>query len=447
MEELILGQIVLGDILENDTFFNEALRKVFQTDPSLRDKRPLVAGITGCELRHHLLFEYLLRDLKDGLTPLQYRYTLLVLANSYFYHQLNEETLESFLLNQLPEESKDAILALIKKGEQGGHYIPDTILPSSDKYLSLRFNTPEWVLKIWKHFGYGATYRLLKKHARQGRTYVRLRPSRLSKEEFEANYPDFSPFGEYQNLYLYNGKPAIRRLECVKSGAVFEEKPATNWIVGEFPLEEPQELFLYSGNADDSLPLEFIERYQGKIGINIGVPSLEEHLPLTKAIRALRLKNINLFASDPSSFESAISRPQDLVFVCPESTNFDAVPSSPDFFLHFKRDKMDNIFANEKETLANAAKFVAEGGTLVYMIYTVSKKEGHNLIENFLSGNPDFKLVKEKQHFAFEEMQTSFYYAVLKHDSSLAKLGAPGIELSSLTSSNQPLSQAQAQGK
>lgn len=444
MEELVLAQIILGDILENDTPFNEALRKVFQTDASLRDKRPAVAGVTGCELRHHLLFEFLLADLKGGLTPMQYRYALLALANSYFYHQLDEAAVSSYLDGQLPEDAKAPFAELLKKGEQGGHYIPDSIESSSNKYLSLRFNTPEWVLKIWEHYGYGVTYRLLKKYGRQSHNHVRLRPSRLSKERFEADYPDFAPLEGYEHLYVYNGKSALRRFDCTRSGAIFEEKPATNWIVGEFPLSEPKELFLYNANPDDSLALEFVERYQGSIGINIGVPSLEEHLPLTKAIRALRLKNVNLFAGEPTSFESALSRPQDLVFVCPESTNFDAVPSSPDFFLHFKREKMDAIFAKEKEALEEASKFVAEGGTLVYLIYTVSKKEGHGLIENFLTGNPDFKLVTDKQHFAFEEMETSFYYAVLKRETPLAKLGLPGMELSSLSGSAPSIAQAQA---
>ena len=58
MQEFDLAQKVLNDILVNDVQFNEALRKLFQADQSIRPLRGSVAGLVGCELRHHLLLTH-----------------------------------------------------------------------------------------------------------------------------------------------------------------------------------------------------------------------------------------------------------------------------------------------------------------------------------------------------------------------------------------------------
>ena len=138
-------------------------------------------------------------------------------------------------------------------------------------------------------------------------------------------------------------------------------------------------------------------------------------------IRRDNLKNVNFFEANPDSFESAISRPQDLVIAAPNSSNFDLVREEPDFLLHFRKDEMDALFKQEKDVLENASKFVSEGGTLIYMIYTISKKEGHQTIASFLASHPEFQLVSDRQAFPFEEMDTAMYYAVLRKDSNVKK--------------------------
>ena len=86
---------------------------------------------------------------------------------------------------------------------------------------------------------------------------------------------------------------------------------------------------------------------------------------------------------------------------------------------------MDKLFAQEKETLNECSKFVAEDGTLIYIIYTVSKKEGHQTILDFLANHPDFHFVKEEQRYPYDEGETSVYYAVLHKDSNSATVGTP----------------------
>ena len=418
MQEFELAKKILDDILDNGTSFNEALRKVFQADVSLRPLRPLVAGLVGCELRHHLLFKDVLSKV-EGLNENEMRYSALALGDLYFVKRINKETMVEALKGVLGD--KITLLdALIENSDHAETLISPELSKSSNKYLSLRYNTPEWVLKIWEHYGFGVTYKILKKNNRPGLETVRVRTSKISVESVLNNNKDFA-LSPVSDMLLYGGKTPLRKIEAYRTGDLFSERLLTKSLLDQYKISEPMELFCYSGNKDASLLKEIIETYGNKVGINLGVPSLEEHMDVTAMIRRDNLKNVNFFEGNVDSFESAISRPQDLVIAAPNSSNFDLVREEPDFLLHFKKDEMDALFKQEKDVLENASKFVAEGGTLIYMIYTISKKEGHQTIASFLANHPEFQLVNDRQAYPFEEMDTAMYYAILRKDSFVKK--------------------------
>ncbi len=418
MEELDLSITILNDILDNDTSFNEALRKVFQSDLEKRPLRKDVATLVGCELRHSLLFEFLMKPI-EGLSNEEKRFLSLALGALYFVKRYTKENIIEALKKRLGEEKYALVEPLVKKAEETNAFIPESLPKSSNRYLTLRYNTPEWVLKIWEHYGYGTTYKILKKNSRPLVNTVRVR-NVLSVEELLNNNPDFHKT-PVEGILSYTGKTPLRKLPEMREGKIFLEKIATKELLDRFHVSEPSEILVYNANKDSSLLKEVIEHYGSSVGINLGVPALEPYLDVTKMIKSLNLKNVNFFATDPLKMEAAISRPIDLVIAAPNSSNFDLIREYPDYLLHFKKDSMDALFQQEKDTLEGTSKYVAEKGKLIYMIYTISKKEGHNTISEFLLNHKEFHIVEEKQEFPFEELDTALYYCVLEKDSSLVK--------------------------
>ncbi|HAK05578.1 MAG TPA: hypothetical protein DCM23_02605, partial [Firmicutes bacterium] len=116
----------------------------------------------------------------------------------------------------------------------------------------------------------------------------------------------------------------------------------------------------------------------------------------------------------PKLLISHVSHPQDFVILVSNCSKFDLIRSLPDFFIHFKQDNIDGLIAEQKEALHESSKFVAEGGLFSYGINTINKKEGQNLIANFLSEHQDFTLIHEKQYFPFDEMNTALYMAIMR---------------------------------
>ncbi|HBS03258.1 MAG TPA: hypothetical protein DEA63_05335, partial [Firmicutes bacterium] len=91
MQEFDISLEILSEILDQNVLFNDALKNKFQKDIAIRPLRPLVAGLVGCELRHHLLFTYLIdgveKNLPEGQEPLsetERRFLALVLGNNLF---------------------------------------------------------------------------------------------------------------------------------------------------------------------------------------------------------------------------------------------------------------------------------------------------------------------------------------------------------------------------
>lgn len=409
MQELDLSLSILSDIVDNDVPFAEALKKVFKTDMNKRQYRSAVAALVGCELRHHILFNFLLNDV--DLSEEEKRFTSLVLANIAFARKIDVEASKTALGVKLGGKVS-IVSSLLETAESGKSFIPEDMSRTSNRYLSLRYNTPEWVLKIWQHYGFGVTYKILRKNATSNQATLRVR-SPLTSEEMIKSSSDFS-LSAVDGILNYKGKIAVRKIPEFQRGELFLEKPGVKAVVDRFKIEEPKELMVYEGDSDSSLLYEVLESYKDSVGMNLVVRHMDDHLLVGKHLRKTGLKNVNFFEAESDSMTSGISHPQDLVIAAPRSTNFDKIREEPDYLLHFhKQEGEGKLYIEEKEILENCAKFVAENGTLVYMIKTISRKEGHNVINAFLANHQEFHLIEEKQMFPFEANDTALFYAAM----------------------------------
>ena len=147
MQELDLSIKILNQVLDDHLPFSEALRLTFQSTPELRPMRANVSGLLGCELRHHLLFTYLLKEI--DLTEEEKRIASLGLANDYFFRHYERDVMDEAIKEKLGEEKFALLTPLYEKVGNPDSYIPESISRSSNLYLSLRYNAPEWVLKIF----------------------------------------------------------------------------------------------------------------------------------------------------------------------------------------------------------------------------------------------------------------------------------------------------------
>ena len=430
MIEFDLSLEILAEVIDKKTPFANALRDKFQSNPALRPHRGIVAGLAGCEIRHHILFEYLMKGI-EGLEPKDKLAVGLTLANDYFYHRFPREEFDQELVKAIGEEKIALVQPLLDNSVNPEEYVPASVKRSSPLYLSLRYNVPDWALRIFRHYPHFPVLKTLKKFGRPATNSVRIRQMLSAKDliatgDFEAT--------QTEGILNYVGKVALRKNEDFRNGRLFPERELTKIILDAYRVSEPSEILLYNSNPESSLERELIESYGGSIGLNLATPDVDAKVEVSKMVRELGLHNVNFFsAPDPMAMDAAISRQQDLVIVAPESTNFDLTPTAPDYLLNFPREKMDELFAKEKAALEGASKFVEVDGKLIYIIYTISMKEGSQTITSFLQAHPEFSLVEEKQHFPYEPHATAAYVAVLIKKEKELPVAAALNELSTIT--------------
>ena len=413
MRPLEIVKDILKQILYQGMEFKHALRLAFKDNQADKEYASLVSAIVGCELRHHLLFSRIAGDLAGDYNEDQKCLLFAALANTLFLKRLDQDDVFTYVRASFDEEQANVIEKLIAYQDSPRDLIPESIPPESLEYLSLRFNTPEWLVKMWqKHFGRGVTYKLLKKNNKPQLQSCRVNTLVTTTKEVLDDNPEFRE-APISDMVIYQGKAPIRKNIFFQSFDVFLLKMAIKEMMDKVCGNDVGEAFLYS-YEDNSIIREFFLKFDKKIGLNLGVPNTDERVDISKIIRYNKLTNVNFFGAHSSEMKAAISRPQDLVIVNPQSSNFDLIRAYPDYLLHFKRESIDEIVASQKETLENCSFYVGEEGILVYTVSTINRKEGRSLVMDFLDKHRDFVLIEEKQRFPFDPLDTALYYAIMK---------------------------------
>lgn len=415
LKELTLSRQVLKEVLSEKKPFSDCLRDIFQNSPDIKPLRSTVAALSGGAIRHYfLLAKALEKNVPEIVEDSERHLAMLAVSNAYYVKRLDLEAVNLYLAEILGAEKAAKIEELSKKDPSS--LFPEKLHTFDTRYISLRYNVPSWALKIMAHFGAGAAHKVIRAFYKPTSPTFRVKTSMVPFDQVVASSEHFKPLEGVPGMVTYVGKTSFRNLEAWQRNHIFLEKPMTKNLVDMFPLSEPQELLLYTANEDESIVLELLEKYGHNLGMNIGVPSLDHWTHVRRLIKKRELTNVNFFDAKPDSLLSAISKPQDLVIVIPNSTNFDLIPTTPEYLLNYNRDGMDELIALQKETLEQLSKFVQDDGILLYVVYTMSKKEGRRQVMDFLSVHPEFYLMDDRQVLPTDadSKGTLLYYAALR---------------------------------
>ena len=410
MEELRLSCLVLNDILLNGTTTKKAINNVFSANLKAKNLTSIVSILVGCELRHHLLFSENFTEELSSLSEEEKNLVYLVMANNFFLKRLPKEDCEKYIKDVLKDKISEEIASILN---HEGH-ISELIKIDKDsiKYTSIRFNTPSWLIRMWrKHYGNKNAYLTLKTNTSQAKTFV----MKNTLKECELS-DEFVPLEN--RIYEYKSKTSIKKHPLYKSQSglanIYRVNPVLVKLIDKYLDPLLKEWTIFSGEDDDVIKHLYVKS-QNNIGINLAVPSIDERTNLLRLLRVEKIKNINLFKGDSSvALSLGISYKQDFVLVNPKSSSFNRIRLYPDYVLNFKKESLDELIKNEKEALYNMSDFVSDSGVLIYFVDTLNKKETKQIVDEFLKDHSCFKLIEERQCFAFEDDDVISYYAVFK---------------------------------
>ena len=405
-----LSKSILVKVVCEDYPFALALKNAFKKNELDSVGKSNVSALIGCELRHHYIFDNLITRFFAEVEFEKTVYLRFALANGLFLKRFPEPEIIALAEKDLPKEKIYELYNFVKSTNE---IIPNELDKISPEYLSLRYNTPSWVIRMWqKQFGKGITYKVLKVNYRPSVSSFRIDENRINVDEFIAKHPDFSK-APVNNMVIYQGRGSARSLPEFNDYRIYFMKMATKIVLDSLDLDPIKGIAIYT-EVPNNIYLDLLTRFKNDAKADIVVNNTSCYFETKKTLENIDSPYIYLYEAEYTSLLTCLSRKTHTFICLPKSTTFDLLRSTPDYFLRIKQEKLDELIANQMATLEECSKFVEEGGELVYMIPTLSRKESNNVIAKFLVEHKDFVLVEERQFFPFDEYDSVLYSARLK---------------------------------
>ncbi|HMM00757.1 MAG TPA: hypothetical protein PKC96_05380 [Bacilli bacterium] len=408
----------LGYIFDEKIPYAHALKRVQDAHPSGHEDLQFVRSLTSCTLHHYLAIEDLLTRLDSGFSTTKdmlYIYATIV-SDLHFFRRLGIQRL-LLELNEIKAKKEFAVSPEVESkifaiAENEEEFIDSTDMDSPE-YLSLKYNNPLWLTKMWmKHLGLEVTRRYLNANTHSVAQSLRVNPLVNTQSAILNENPDFSA-GPASDTLVYRHHERIQSHPLFVNHTIFQQRFALSEVINALPIQRIRDCLIYE-ERPHAVYLDLSLRSKTEMKIDMAVPSDKRRYDVEGALKSWNLPNVHVFESKANSLITAIRDEKDLVVVLPDCSKFDLIRTIPDFLYHFDQSALDNYIFSEATALREASAFVKPDGLLLYIINTCSNKEGHALIIEFLKNNVQFDLLSEKQYLPIDRFNSTLYYALLK---------------------------------
>ena len=405
------AKTILIRLVMEEVPFALALRQTFKKIEAEPIERNNITALVGCELRHHYIFDNLIsRFLDEKIEFEKTVYLRFFLANHLFLKRFNDNELLALAKADIEGEEVNKLINFV---DSTNEIIPEELDKSSPEFLSLRYNTPAWVIRMWqKQYGKGVIFKVLKVNYRQSVASIRVNEKEVNFDEFLSKHPDFSA-APIPNMVVYQGRGNGKGLEEFKDNRIFFMKMATKYVLDQLDLDPIKSVAIYSETLNN-IYLELVTRFGKDYPIDFIINHPSQVFEVRNVQKEMGLSKLYVYESNYSGLITCLSKKVNTFICLPKSSTFDLLRSTPDYFLRIKQDQLDQIILEEYNCLDECSKYVEDDGELVYMIPTLSRKESNAMVANFLVNHPNFSLIEEHQFFPFESYDSCMYYARLK---------------------------------
>ena len=413
MAPFVLAKDILNKIIYEDTPFSLALKQAFKRDDVSKEDRTAISALVGCVLRHYLVMKRIVETSYPEVESQGVLFLMIALSNALFIKKMDQDAIvleaEKYLKDG-DEKVKDFIAPYLAEKK----LVPEDIEVGSFEFLSYRYNTPIEIIKMWnKQFGRISASKSLRFNSKPAPTVVRINNNAIEDEDFFKQYPDFEKIEGVNGVALFKGEGKFKNSVAAEKRLAAPLPLAFKEMLDEGDLDFLRGVAVYAEYPNDLL-LDFASR-KDRVGLTEYIAS---NINVCSSVKTFlnknNLKGVNVYEANASSIITCLSKPVHTFIVMPDSSRLNLLQLLPDYFLRFDIAKLDELIANQKLALKEASAQVEEDGYLLYLVDTLSKKESIGVINEFLSENKDFSLVRDKLYFPYKKYGSSYYFAVLK---------------------------------
>ena len=412
MEILFTALKVLDSITKEKESFSVSINKLSK-GKSFEENKKTITTLVGCALRHYLILDNRISSLEEFNKEYKNAF-ILVASNLLFAKKVSEKESMAFL-KQVVEEIKSFEFAknLIESFVNGEPLIPAELDPNSLEFLSFRYNTPLWLIKMWrKHYGYKAMRKTLMANSKHFNNYGRINNEYIDEERFEIEHKLFTKT-QFDKFYLYNDKSQVKKSWEYINKLVYVYPIAFDEMIKEADTDNFRGIAAFAATPNNLLSA-LSANLTSYVECDYLIGKQQAYFEIKQEKGHYNLKNAHLYEGDSDHGITCFSKKVHTFFVMPDSSKFFLLRNTPDYFIRFEQNSLDELIQNQEKAIEECSKFVEDDGYLVYEVATMSNKETTGIIQKFLANHKDFVLVNEKQIFPFSEYDSTMYYAILR---------------------------------
>jgi 16S rRNA (cytosine967-C5)-methyltransferase len=261
------------------------------------------------------------------------------------------------------------------------------------QYLSIMYSHPSWMVKRWvDRYGLYETEQLLSANNERPMIVVRANTLKITADElvklFEERNIRNTRSKYLENFIKVGHLSGIYNLDLFEKG-YFSVQDESSGLVVKLLDPKPGEtvIDLCSAPGGKTTFIGELMKNQGKI---IAVDKYEHRLNLVKqSCERLGVENVEFIPKDALEVDV---EPADKVLVDAPCSGLGVIQKKPDIKWQRELSDIRNLAKTQIELLEKASKLVKNGGVIVYSTCTIEPEENIEVVKEFLSRHPEFKI-------------------------------------------------------
>lgn len=318
------------------------------------------------------------------------------------------------LLGQKPADISNAVLRNILRSKGSLRY-PD---PQENLigYLSTYYSHPAWIVKRWlARYGKEETEKLLIANNEKPLNTLRINTQKTTVDEFLSLLNSVGI--KYIQAEHLPGFVKLQTLVNIGNWQYFTEgfctiQDESAGLICNLLSPKPGQRVLDLCAAPGG-KMSYIGQMMEDTGDLVGVEIFEARMKvLNQAMKRTGLKNYTTVVSDAVTYQA---EPFDIVLADVPCSGFGTFSKKPD--IKWKKELLDikQITRLQSEILQHAATMVKPGGVLVYSTCTIEPEENEEVVFQFLSKNPNFKIESAENYVPAAVVDSHGFIRTLPH--------------------------------
>lgn len=420
------------EIMEDGAYNNMALRRLLRQNGAMPPKdRAMVTEIVNGTLRNIYYIDHVINQFSKTKTEKMKPWILAVMRTAV-YQMYFMKIPDSAACNEGVKLIAERGLEPLKGFVNGvlrtvGREKEKITLPQrgTAEFLHIQYSHPLWLIKMWlAYFGYEETENLCRGNNCSPDVTIRVNTLKTQKaflkkdlEKVGATVAD----GRLVSSALHLKKTAdIGRLKAFAEG-LFHVQDESSQLAIEIMNPQKGESILDLCAAPGGKSFTIAEKMENEGRLVCG--DIYEHKIelISQGAERLGITIIEPSQQDATQFCDNYADTFDRVLVDAPCSGLGLMGKKPDIRLKKNGDEIDHLVPIQRQILENGARYVKQGGILIYSTCTLCKKENEKNVEWFLKNHPDFtaeNITEFLPQTLWQETAENGYITLLPHKSN-----------------------------